>query len=90
VKVWSKELDALREHRGALVLNALPFLSGRVSRVAGIRNLVRLARDWGDVEILTAAEAADRILNDPTATRRKHERLHVDPTIYPHFSVRTS
>ncbi len=85
LKVWAEELDALREHAGALVLNAHPFLSGRAGRVAAIRSLIRQARSWGDVALLTAGEAADRILADPAATRRKHERVHVDHAVYPHY-----
>ncbi|MGW1994884.1 polysaccharide deacetylase family protein [Embleya sp. NPDC001921] len=83
VKVWSEELDALRDYGGALVLNAHPFLSGRASRVKALRTLVEQARDWGDVAILTAGEAADRILADPHATRRSHRPLLVDPRTYP-------
>lgn len=85
VKVWTEELDALRDHAGALVLNAHPFLSGRASRVAAIRSLITQAREWGDVALLTAGEAAERILDDPAAIRRKHEPLRVDETLYPHF-----
>jgi peptidoglycan/xylan/chitin deacetylase (PgdA/CDA1 family) len=85
LSVWSEELDAMREYGALLVLNAHPFLSGRASRVRTIRMLVQQAKDWGDVAVLTAGEVADRVLHDPTATRRKHERLEVDATIYPHY-----
>jgi peptidoglycan/xylan/chitin deacetylase (PgdA/CDA1 family) len=85
VKVWAEELDALREHGGALVLNAHPFLSGRASRVAAIRALIEQARAWGDVEVLTAGEAAERIFDDPSAAKRKHEPLHADPAVYPRY-----
>jgi len=85
VKVWAEELDALREYGGALVLNAHPFLSGRASRVAAIRALIEQARAWDDVDLLTAGEAAERIFNDPSAAKRKHEPLYADPIVYPHY-----
>jgi peptidoglycan-N-acetylglucosamine deacetylase len=85
VKVWTEELGALRDYGGALVLNAHPFLSGRASRVAAIRALIEQARAWGDVDVLTAGEAAERIFSDPHATQRKHEPVRIDPSIYPHY-----
>jgi peptidoglycan/xylan/chitin deacetylase (PgdA/CDA1 family) len=85
VQVWREELDALRDYGGALTLNAHPFLSGRASRVAALRSLIQHAYGLGDVAVLTAGEAADRILADPGAARRKHEPIHVDPSVYPHY-----
>jgi peptidoglycan/xylan/chitin deacetylase (PgdA/CDA1 family) len=84
LRVWLEELDALREYAGALVLTAHPFLSGRAGRVAAIRRLVEQAREWGDVAILTADEAAELIFADPAAMHRKHEPRHIDETVYPH------
>ncbi len=85
VQVWREELDALRDYGGALTLNAHPFLSGRASRVAALRSLIQHAYNLGDVAVLTAGEAAARIFADPDATRRKHEPIHVDPAVYPHY-----
>ncbi len=83
LKVWSEELDAMREYGSVLVLNAHPFLSGRASRVRALRSLVEQARFWGDVDVLTAGELAARVAVDPQPTRRKHERFNPDPAIYP-------
>ena len=83
LKVWAEELDAMRAYGSLMVLNAHPFLSGRASRVRALRNLIDQARAWGDVEIATAGEIADRVLADPGATRRRHEPLQADPAIYP-------
>ncbi|WP_395693460.1 polysaccharide deacetylase [Nocardioides sp.] len=84
LKVWAEELDAMREWGAALVLNAHPFLSGRASRVRAIRDLIRLARDWGDVAVLSASELADRARTDPAIERRNNDPIHVDPNVYPH------
>jgi peptidoglycan/xylan/chitin deacetylase (PgdA/CDA1 family) len=84
VRVWVEELEAMRDWGAALVLNAHPFLSGRASRVAAIRHLIRCAKEWGDVAVLTAAELARRAAADPAVQRRRHERLTLDPTVYPH------
>ncbi len=84
LRVWSEELDAMREYGAMLVLNAHPFLSGRAGRVRALRSLVQQAQGWGDVAILTAGEAARRVINDPGAPLRKHEPITIDPSIYPH------
>jgi len=32
-----------------------------------------------------AGEAAERIFDDPSAAKRKHEPLYADPIVYPHY-----
>lgn len=85
LRVWSEELDAMREYGAMLVLNAHPFLSGRAGRVRALRLLIEQAQTWGDVAILTAGEVAERVLNDPGTPLRKHEPIAVDSAIYPHY-----
>jgi hypothetical protein len=75
----------MRAYGSLLVLNAHPFLSGRASRVRALRSLIDQARAWGDIEIATAGDIADRVLADPCATRRRHDPLQVDSRIYPHW-----
>jgi hypothetical protein len=66
-----------------MVLNNHPFLSGRPSRVKGLRSLIEFALSAGDVEITTGSTIARRVLADPTATVREHRRVDADPLLYP-------
>jgi peptidoglycan-N-acetylglucosamine deacetylase len=84
-EVWTLELDAMREYGCLMVLNNHPFLSGRPSRVKGLRSLIEFALAAGDVEVATGSTIARRVLADPTATVREHTRVDVDPVLYPHF-----
>lgn len=82
-EVWTLELDAMREYGCLMVLNNHPFLSGRPSRVKGLRSLIEFALSAGDVEITTGSTIARRVLADPTATVREHRRVDADPLLYP-------
>jgi peptidoglycan/xylan/chitin deacetylase (PgdA/CDA1 family) len=84
-EVWTLELDAMREYGCLMVLNNHPFLSGRPSRVKGLRTLIEFALSAGDVEITTASTIARRVLADPAATVREHRRVDVDPLLYPNL-----
>lgn len=83
LELWTLELDAMREYGCLLVLNNHPFLSGRPSRVKALRGLIEHALTAGDVDIVTGAEMARRVLADPAASRRRHERVVVDSEQYP-------
>jgi peptidoglycan-N-acetylglucosamine deacetylase len=60
-----------------------PFLSGRPGRVETLRKLVEHALGCGDVEFVTAAEAAARVRDDPEAPTRALRPVEVDATTYP-------
>jgi peptidoglycan/xylan/chitin deacetylase (PgdA/CDA1 family) len=81
--LWTNELDAMRRHGCLFMLTNHPFLSGRPGRVETLRRLVEHALACGDVEIVTAAEAARRVRDDPEATRRTLRPVQVDAAIYP-------
>jgi peptidoglycan/xylan/chitin deacetylase (PgdA/CDA1 family) len=81
--LWTNELDAMRRHGCLFMLTNHPFLSGRPGRVETLRRLVEHALDRGDVEFVTAAEAAARVREDPQATKRTLRPVRVDAAIYP-------
>jgi peptidoglycan/xylan/chitin deacetylase (PgdA/CDA1 family) len=81
--LWTNELDAMRRHGCLFMLTNHPFLSGRPGRVETLRRLVEHALDRGDVEFVTAAEAAARVREDPDATTRELRPVEVDAAIYP-------
>jgi hypothetical protein len=81
--LWTNELDAMRRHGCLFMLTNHPFLSGRPGRVETLRRLLEHALACGDVEIVTAAEVARRVRDDPEATRRSLRPVEVDAAIYP-------
>jgi peptidoglycan/xylan/chitin deacetylase (PgdA/CDA1 family) len=81
--LWTSELDAMRRYGCLFMLTNHPFLSGRPGRVETLRRLVEHALGRGDVEFVTAAEVAERVREDPQATRRTLRPVHVDEAIYP-------
>lgn len=83
VSLWTAELDGMRRHGGLFVLTCHAFLSGRASRVEGLRRLIEHALDSGAVRFGTACDVARQTLADPTTARRTHRRPAVDPSIYP-------
>jgi peptidoglycan/xylan/chitin deacetylase (PgdA/CDA1 family) len=84
-EVWMLELEAMRELGCLMQLTCHPFLSGRPGRVKALREFIERVQGFGDVEILTCGEIADRVLRDPAAIRRVHEPIKVDPSIYPEY-----
>jgi peptidoglycan/xylan/chitin deacetylase (PgdA/CDA1 family) len=81
--LWTNELDAMRRHGCLFMLTNHPFLSGRPGRVETLRKLVEHALGCGDVEFVTAAEAAARVRDDPQAPTRALRPVEVDATTYP-------
>jgi peptidoglycan-N-acetylglucosamine deacetylase len=81
--LWTNELDAMRRHGCLFMLTNHPFLSGRPGRVETLRKLVEHALGCGDVEFVTAAEAAARVRDDPQASTRALRPVEVDATTYP-------
>jgi peptidoglycan-N-acetylglucosamine deacetylase len=70
LEVWAAELQAMRRYGCLFVLCCHPFLSGRPSRVEALRDLIGTAQDAGDVAILTGAEVAARVHDDPALPSR--------------------
>jgi peptidoglycan-N-acetylglucosamine deacetylase len=81
--LWGSELDAMRRHNCLFMLTNHPFLSGRPARVETLRRLIEHALGRGDVDIVTAGEVADRVLDDPDAVRRPLRPVEVDAAVYP-------
>jgi peptidoglycan/xylan/chitin deacetylase (PgdA/CDA1 family) len=81
--LWGSELDAMRRHNCLFMLTNHPFLSGRPGRVETLRRLIEHALERGDVDIVTAGEVADRVLDDPVAVRRPLRPVEVDAAVYP-------
>lgn len=82
-QMWIKELDAMRRHHCLFVLTGHGFLSGRAGRVEGLRQVIEHALECGDVTFRTAWAVAEAVLADPTAERRKHDPIHLEPTTFP-------
>jgi peptidoglycan/xylan/chitin deacetylase (PgdA/CDA1 family) len=83
VEMWKAELDAMRRHGCLFMLTCHPFLSGRPSRVEGLRALIEHALGVGDVEFATAAAVAERALEDTELPERELEPVEVEPELYP-------
>ena len=81
--LWGSELDAMRRHNCLFMLTNHPFLSGRPGRVETLRRLIEHALGRGDVDIVTAGEVADRVLDDPDAVRRPLRPVELDAAVYP-------
>lgn len=83
--MWISELAAMRKHGATFVLTGHGFLSGRAGRIEGLRRLIEAALEFGDVRFRTAADVSRTVLADVAAERRKHQRVDVDPAIYPRW-----
>jgi peptidoglycan-N-acetylglucosamine deacetylase len=70
LELWRCELDAQRKEGGLVVGTMHPFLSGRASRAEVLREIIRYARDCGDVWIATLGEIADATLASPDIPER--------------------
>jgi peptidoglycan/xylan/chitin deacetylase (PgdA/CDA1 family) len=71
LEVWTAELDGMRRHGCLFVLTCHPFLSGRPGRVEALRALIEHALRAGDVGFATAAEVADRAVDDAQIPKRR-------------------
>ena len=83
LEMWKAELDAMRRHRCLFMLTCHPFLSGRASRVEGLRALIEYALDAGDVEFADGRTVADRALEDAEVDERELSPVSVDRDVYP-------
>jgi peptidoglycan/xylan/chitin deacetylase (PgdA/CDA1 family) len=83
IDMWIAELDAMRRHHCLFLLTCHPFLSGRPSRIEGLRRLIERGLDFGDVEFCTAGEVARRAAQDATLEEQDLQPVVVDPSIYP-------
>ena len=83
LELWRAELDAMRRHGCLFMLTCHPFLSGRASRVEGLRALIEYALDAGDVEFTDGRTLADRALRDSEVEERKLSPVSVDLDVYP-------
>ena len=81
--LWCGELDAYARQGSLFVLTCHPFLSGRPGRLEIVRRLVEHARERGDVELVSCAEAARRARDDEDLPRRALATVDVDPGLYP-------
>jgi peptidoglycan/xylan/chitin deacetylase (PgdA/CDA1 family) len=83
---WTLELDAARRYGCLLMLTMHPDCTGRPSRLAALRRLIETALTRGDVEVVTALEAATRAHADPGLACRALSDLdpHPDAAVYPH------
>lgn len=83
VELCRCELDGMRRYGGLFVLTNHPFLTGRPGRIEGLRRLIEVALDRGDVGFATGGEVARRALEDPALTPRRLAPVEVDPAVYP-------
>jgi peptidoglycan/xylan/chitin deacetylase (PgdA/CDA1 family) len=83
IDMWTAELDAMRRHHCLFLLTCHPFLSGRPSRIEGLRRLIERGLEFGDVEFCSAGEVARRAAQDATLDEQELVPVVVDPSIYP-------
>jgi peptidoglycan/xylan/chitin deacetylase (PgdA/CDA1 family) len=82
-ELWTTELDAYARYGCLFVLTCHPFLTGRPGRVEIVRELIEHALERGDVDFADGRTVASRAREDAATPRRRHERLEVDPELYP-------
>ncbi|PZS34194.1 MAG: polysaccharide deacetylase [Pseudonocardiales bacterium] len=61
LQLWSGELNAMRTTHSLCNITLHPFLSGRPSRLKAVADLIHIANQHGDVEIVRCDTLADRI-----------------------------
>jgi peptidoglycan-N-acetylglucosamine deacetylase len=83
LEMWKAELDAMRRHGCLFMLTCHPFLSGRASRVEGLRGLIEYALEAGDVEFADARTVAERSFHDPAVGERELSPVSVGWDVYP-------
>lgn len=84
LKMWRRELDAMRHYGCLFNLTNHPFLSGRPGRARSLRKLLEYALSCGDVRFDRCVDLARRALADDTLPRRSVRPVAADPQVYPH------
>ncbi|MEU5282168.1 polysaccharide deacetylase [Streptomyces asoensis] len=84
-RMWTAEIDAMARHGCLFLLTCHPFLSGRPSRLEALRSVIEHALGRGDVEFVSAAEAARRTHGDIDLPERRHAPLQLEGG--PRFTV---
>ncbi len=82
VDMWTSEIDAMRKHGCLFVLTCHPFISGRPSRIEGLRKVIEYALGVGDVAFVDARTAAQMAVDDPTLESRRLSPVQVDESLY--------
>jgi len=73
LELWTLELDALHAEGGCFVLTNHPFLSGRPSRAAALRQLVAHMQALDGLWIAPLAEIAEHVASSGASPRRLDE-----------------
>ncbi|MGI8781686.1 MAG: polysaccharide deacetylase family protein [Solirubrobacteraceae bacterium] len=74
LELWTGELEAMRSTGSLCLICCHPFLSGRPSRLRTVERFVEFARGCGDVELLTCAQIAERVLAPADKSRAASHR----------------
>lgn len=80
--MWTSEIDAMRRYGCLLMLCCHPFLSGRPSRIEGLRKVIEHALGAGDVTFAQARTIAHRATTDPELDVRRLAPVQVDHSLY--------
>ncbi|TWD82678.1 polysaccharide deacetylase [Kribbella amoyensis] len=83
LELWRAELDAMRNYRCLFNLCLHPFLSGRPSRLAAVRELIEYGLGLGDVRFRRCRDVAEAALADPDVPTRGLPDVTVDRAVYP-------
>ncbi len=81
--LWWSELDAMREHGCLFNLCMHPFLSGRSSRLAVLRQLVERARERGDVTFPRCRDVAARVADVGGVREVQPTEIEIEPGTFP-------
>ena len=82
VDMWTAEIDAMRRYGCLFMLTCHPFISGRPSRIEGLRKVIEYALGVGDVAFVDAQTAAQLAVDDPTLESRRLSPVQIDESLY--------
>jgi peptidoglycan/xylan/chitin deacetylase (PgdA/CDA1 family) len=82
VDMWTSEIDAMRRYGCLFMLTCHPFISGRPSRIEGLRKVIEYALNAGDVGFVDGRTAAKLAAGDPDLERRRLRPVQVDTSLY--------
>lgn len=82
VDMWTREIDAMRRHNSLFLLTCHPFISGRASRIEGLRQVIEYGLEAVDFRFLSAQQVAQLANEDKEIEVRRLEIPQIDLSLY--------
>ena len=82
VDMWTREIDAMRRHNSLFLLTCHPFISGRASRIEGLREVIEYGLEAADFRFLSARQVAELANEDEEIEVRRLEIPQIDLSLY--------